>query len=75
LSDNASFYYIKDVVVHPDWQSKHVGTALMDALTARIEKNGANKSLVALITPESLATFYRQFGFAPAFAMVRYLQR
>jgi GNAT superfamily N-acetyltransferase len=75
LGDNASFYYVKDVVVHPGWQSKHVGTALMNALTLWIEKNGANQSLVALITPESLSAFYRQFGFAPAFAMVRYVQR
>lgn len=75
LSDNASFYYIKDVVVHPDWQSKRVGTAIMKVLTNWIEKNGADKSLVALITGEDLSSFYNRFGFAPAFAMVRYIQR
>src|SRR4030095_9176143 len=32
LSDNASFYYIKDLVVHPDYQNKHVGTAMMKEL-------------------------------------------
>jgi GNAT superfamily N-acetyltransferase len=74
LSDNASFYYIKDVVVHPDWQAKHVGTAMMKALTGWIEKNGASKSLVALISGENLSPFYQRFGFRPAFAMVRYLE-
>lgn len=75
LSDNASFYYIKDVVVHPGWQSKHVGTAMMKALTSWIEKNGADKSLVALITGENLSAFYSKFGFTPAFAMVRHIHR
>ena len=75
LGDNASFYYLKDLVVHPAWQSKHVGTALMKAVTAWLDSNGANKSLVALITGENLAAFYRKFGFASSFAMVRYIER
>ena len=75
LSDNASFYYIKDVVVHPDWQNKHVGTALMKEITGWLEKYGANNALVALITPENLAPFYRQFDFGPSFSMVKYIQQ
>ena len=75
LSDLASFYYIKDLVVHPSWQSNHVGTAMMKELTNWIEKNGANSSLVALITGENLSLFYKRFGFTPAFAMIRYIQR
>ena len=74
LGDHASFYYIKDLVVHPDWQSKHVGTALMRELTNWLSTNGANKSLVALITGEALAPFYQQFGFTPAFTMIKYLE-
>jgi GNAT superfamily N-acetyltransferase len=75
LSDSASFYYIKDIAVLPAWQSKHVGTAIMKELTTWIEENATNKSLVALITGENLASFYNRFGFVPAFAMVRYIQR
>jgi len=75
LSDNASFYYLKDVVVHPDWQHKHVGTALMKELTGWLDKNAANNALVALITPESLAPFYQQFDFGPSFSMVKYMQQ
>ena len=75
LGDNASFYYIKDVIVDPAWQNKHVGTALMKALTHWLENNAANNALVGLITGETLAPFYQQFGFVPAFSMVRYIQR
>ena len=75
LSDHASFYYIKDLIVHPDWQGKKVGAALMKALSHWLENNAANNALVALITGENLSPFYQQFGFAPAFGMVHYIER
>lgn len=75
LGDHATFYYMKDVIVHPTWQRKRIGTALMQALTDWLEKNAADNALVGLITGEGLEPFYQQFGFAPAFSMVRYIQR
>lgn len=75
LGDNASFYYVKDVIVHPDWQGKRVGTAMMYELTRWLEKNAANNSLVSLISNETLEHFYQQFGFAQSFAMIRYIKR
>jgi len=75
LGDNASFYYVKDVMVHPQWQRKLVGTALMQALTKWLEKNAAGNALVALISGETLEPFYQQFDFAHAFAMIRYMQQ
>ena len=75
LGDNASFYYVKDVMVYPNWQRKRVGTALMQALTKWLEKNAANNALVSLITGETLESFYQQFGFAQAFAMIRYMRQ
>src|SRR5258705_8036726 len=52
LSDHASFYYVKDLIVHPDWQGKQVGSALMKELSHWLESNAANNALVALITGE-----------------------
>jgi len=75
LGDNASFYYIKDVMVCPHWQGKRVGTALMQALTHWLEKNAADNALVSLITREGLEAFYQQFGFVQAFSMIRYIHR
>ena len=75
LGDHATFYYIKDVMVHPDWQGKRIGTALMQALNDWLEKNAINNALVALISGEALEPFYQQFGFAKAFSMIRYIHR
>jgi GNAT superfamily N-acetyltransferase len=74
LSDNASFYYVKDIIVHSAWQSKHVGTALMSEITKWIQSNGSANALVSLITGENLAPFYQQFGFTPAFCMIKYVE-
>jgi GNAT superfamily N-acetyltransferase/uncharacterized glyoxalase superfamily protein PhnB len=75
LSDNAGFFYVKDVMVHPEWQSKHIGSAMMEALTHWLDSNAPDNAFIVLITPENLAPFYQQFGFTPAFGMVRRIQR
>jgi GNAT superfamily N-acetyltransferase len=75
LGDHTSYYYVKDVMVRKDWQGKRVGTALMQGLTNWLDKNAANNSLVSLISRETLEPFYQQFGFAPAFSIVRHIHR
>jgi GNAT superfamily N-acetyltransferase/uncharacterized glyoxalase superfamily protein PhnB len=71
LTDHSSFYYVKDVMVHPAWQGRQLGTAMMHVLTTWIEAHAPPRALVALIAGEHLAPFYRQFGFSSAFAMIR----
>ncbi|MCE6989660.1 GNAT family N-acetyltransferase [Dyadobacter sp. CY323] len=71
LGDGYSFYYIKDVVVHPDWQGKRVGTAIMKEISNWLDAHAPDKSLVGLYTGETLKPFYQQFNFTPAFGMVR----
>ena len=75
LGDGATYYYIKDVMVHPQWQAKNVGTALMEALTRWLDDTAPDNALVSLITGEGLAPFYRQFGFQPIFGMSRRIHR
>ncbi|HEY2722091.1 MAG TPA: GNAT family N-acetyltransferase [Chitinophagaceae bacterium] len=71
LSDGASFYYIKDVMVHPDWQHKHVGSMLMKQLSNWLDENAPANAYVGLFTGEPLAPFYMQFDFIPVYGMKR----
>ena len=73
LGDRVGFYYVKDVMVHRDWQGKRVGTALMQELTGWLEKNVTHQALVGLFTRDTLEPFYKQFGFTQSFAMLRYM--
>src|SRR5436190_4799878 len=75
LSDQASFYYVKDVMVHPDWQSKGVGSMLMKEITRWLDQNAAENAFIGLFTGESLAPFYKQFDFVPAFGMLKRIHR
>lgn len=75
MGDNASFYYVKDVMVHPDWQGQRIGTAMMHALNRWTEANAPNNATVGLFTGEHLASFYRQFGFMQACGMYRQIKR
>ena len=69
LSDNASFYYIKDMMVHPDFQGQQIGSSLMRKLNEWIETNAPDEALVGLYTGPNLAPFYGQFGFKESFGM------
>jgi GNAT superfamily N-acetyltransferase len=62
-------------MVHPNWQHKRAGTALMQAITTWLNANGGEKALAGLYTGESLAPFYSKFGFTTAFAMSRRIHR
>jgi GNAT superfamily N-acetyltransferase/uncharacterized glyoxalase superfamily protein PhnB len=75
IGDGVSLYYVKDVMVHPEWQNKKVGTALMKALTIWLDANAPENALVTLISGDNLAPFYQQFGFSPAFGMIRRIRK
>jgi catechol 2,3-dioxygenase-like lactoylglutathione lyase family enzyme/GNAT superfamily N-acetyltransferase len=75
LGDQATYYYIKDVMVRPQWQSKKVGTAMMEVLNSWLDSNAPENAMVSLITGMGLAPFYNQFGFQPVFAMHRTIHR
>jgi GNAT superfamily N-acetyltransferase/catechol 2,3-dioxygenase-like lactoylglutathione lyase family enzyme len=62
-SDHAGFYYVRDVMVHPDWQRRGIGTALMRAVAEHLRTLGDEEALVGLFTGPHLHPFYAQFGF------------
>ncbi|MGI8601253.1 MAG: GNAT family N-acetyltransferase [Chitinophagaceae bacterium] len=69
LGDSASFYYIKDMMVDPEYQNKRVGSALINRVNEWINTNGEADALVGLYKGPHLATFYKQFGFKEYFGM------
>ena len=71
LGDGLHFYYVKDVDVHPAWQRKGVGTAMMNELMRWLERHARPSATVGLFTADHLAPFYRQFGFMQAVGMYK----
>jgi GNAT superfamily N-acetyltransferase len=75
LGDQATFYYVKDVMVLPGWQSRGVGTMLMKEITRWLEYNAGENAFIGLFTGEQLAPFYKQFDFQPAFGMLKRIHK
>ena len=64
LGDGATFAYLKDVVVHPEWQGRGVGTRIVQAMLATLRRSEPEGLLVTLFTGQHLAEFYERFGFS-----------
>ncbi|MEJ1239285.1 GNAT family N-acetyltransferase [Chryseolinea sp. T2] len=71
LGDGLHFYYVKDVDVHPAWQRKGIGTAMMNELMQWLRRNARPSATVGLFTGDHLGPFYRQFGFMQAVGMYK----
>ena len=65
IGDKGLEYYIKDVIVIPEYQSKGIGRLLIDALLKFINDNGVKGTdiYVELCAMPKVADFYRKCGF------------
>lgn len=64
LGDGVTFAYLKDIMVHPEWQGRKVGSRIVEALLAIIRRSTSDGMLVTLFTGQNLAEFYERFGFS-----------
>ncbi|MHA4846122.1 GNAT family N-acetyltransferase [Flavitalea antarctica] len=75
FSDSAGLYYIKNVIVHPAWQGKLIGSAMLKHINDWLENYAPDHSTVALHTGPNLAHFYRRYGFSTSFSMQKTITR
>ena len=65
IGDKGLCYYIKDVIVHPDWQKKGLGKILIQEILKYIDANGTpgTQIFVELCAMPDKIPFYQKFGF------------
>jgi GNAT superfamily N-acetyltransferase len=66
IGDLGLNYYIKDVVVHPDYQKQGIGRLLMDELMGFVQSNGVSGTTITVelcAMPDKMP-FYEKFGFS-----------
>ena len=61
VSDGVDDAYVRDVIVHPDYQHRSIGTKLLEMISTRIRSDGIK--MVHVIFDPSLETFYRKANF------------
>ncbi|MBR3969787.1 MAG: GNAT family N-acetyltransferase [Ruminococcus sp.] len=66
IGDMGLCYYIKDVVVHPDYQKQGIGRELINELLDFIKSNGISGTqiFVELCAMPDKIPFYEKFGFS-----------
>jgi ribosomal protein S18 acetylase RimI-like enzyme len=65
IGDMGLDYYIKDVIVRPEYQGKGIGRLLIDELLKFIKENGVKNTgiFVELCAMPDKISFYEKFGF------------
>jgi GNAT superfamily N-acetyltransferase len=63
LGDGATFAYLKDIMVLPEWQGRGIGTRIVSALMDILRREEPEHMLVTLFTGQHLAEFYERAGF------------
>jgi GNAT superfamily N-acetyltransferase/catechol 2,3-dioxygenase-like lactoylglutathione lyase family enzyme len=74
MGDGKSIFYVKDVIVHPQWQRQQVGTQLMRAIEHWLDTHAPVHATAGLFCGEQLAPFYKQFKFVQACGMYRVIE-
>jgi len=63
IGDEGLYYYIQDLIVHPEFQAKGLGKLLMKELMSYITANAKSGAFVGLMAAKGLEKYYEQFGF------------
>lgn len=61
VSNGVTDAYIQDLIVHPDYQGKGIGTELMNRMIATLKER--NIYMISVVFEEKLKSFYNRFGF------------
>lgn len=57
------YFFIVDVIVHPNFQGQGIGTAMMDKVMQFLETNKEKGTFFGLMAASGKKSFYEQFGF------------
>ncbi|KQU63860.1 GNAT family N-acetyltransferase [Rossellomorea marisflavi] len=63
IGDGAIYFYIQDIVVHPDHQGKGLGQEIMGSLVGYLKDNAPDKAFVGLFASGGKESFYEKYEF------------
>lgn len=63
IGDGGLYFYIQDLIVHPDFRGTGIGKSIMNELMSYIKKSTKPGAFVGLMAAKGLAGYYKDFGF------------
>ena len=65
VGDNGLYFYVQDLIVHPDHQSKGIGRKIMGMLLEYINGCAKQGAFIGLMAAKGLEEYYKNCGFLP----------
>jgi len=63
VGDDGLYFYVQDLIVHPESQNKGLGKKLMNELMSYVRANAKAGAFVGLMAAKGLEKYYEPFGF------------
>jgi GNAT superfamily N-acetyltransferase len=63
VGDGAHYFYLQDVIVHPDHREGGLGTLVLEELLAWVERTAPSDAFVGLFSSPEAETLYADHGF------------
>lgn len=63
VGDSAIYFYLQDVIVHPEHQGKGIGRLIMEMLLAYLADHAPDHAFIGLFANDGKQPFYSRFGF------------
>lgn len=63
IGDGAMYFYLQDIIVHPEYQKLGLGSQIMQSLNYYLTSNCPAGSTVGLLSAYGKEKFYANFGF------------
>ncbi|MHB0798514.1 GNAT family N-acetyltransferase [Bacillus thuringiensis] len=63
VGDGAIYFYIQDIVVHPEYQKNGIGKKIMNTLVEYLNQNAPDKAFIGLFASQGKTSFYEKYDF------------
>ena len=63
VGDGGLYFYIQDLIIHPEFQEKGFGKQVMDELMSFVRANAKSGAFIGLMAAKGLESYYESFGF------------
>ena len=63
IGDGGLYFYIQDLIIHPEFKNRGFGKSLMKELMNFIKANAKSGAFVGLMAAKGLEKYYEPFGF------------
>jgi ribosomal protein S18 acetylase RimI-like enzyme len=63
IGDAGIYYYIQDIIVHPDYQGRGIGRMIMDSIMAFLRENAQENCFIGLMAAKGVIGFHEKYGF------------